>query len=213
VEAPDDFIPLLKAAIPGIQTWDRIILVQQASGILPSTSAVQTRDPYLSELPKEENPDRLSVVGRPQSDFHLRRLSISDAHHLWGLSPEVDWISKTWGGPPGLATSGCAWGAFVEGKLASVACTFFYGETYEDIGIVTEPEYRGLGLSEACAGLLCADIRERGRRPSWTTSPDNTASLRVAEKLGFVPQRSDRLFVAGVSIPVSARKPPTRTNV
>jgi RimJ/RimL family protein N-acetyltransferase len=33
--------------------------------------------------------------------------------------------------------------------------------------------------------------------PSWSTAPNNTGSLRVADKLGFVKQRDDVLYVAG----------------
>jgi predicted GNAT family acetyltransferase len=112
-----------------------------------------------------------------------------------------------WGGPNGLASSGFAWGAFVAGQLVSVACTGFLGETYEDIGIVTEPGFRGLGLSPICVLALCSDIRARGHQPSWSTSPDNLASVRVAEKCGFVRQRDDLLYVVGVSIPEPARRP------
>lgn len=42
----------------------------------------------------------------------LRRLTGADVHHLANLSDESFWISKTWGGPAGLAASGYAWGAF-----------------------------------------------------------------------------------------------------
>ena len=73
---------------------------------------------------------------------------------------------------------------------------------YEDIGVVTERDYRGQGLSAACAAALCDDIRARGRRPSWSTAPENHASLRVAEKLGFVVQRHDRLLVVGQNVPL-----------
>jgi predicted GNAT family acetyltransferase len=81
------------------------------------------------------------------------------------------------------------------------------GERYEDLGVVTEPEFRGRGLSVACAGALCEDIQSRGHWPSWTTSPDNTASIRVAEKLGFSLQRRDILYAIGVPIPEPARQP------
>jgi predicted GNAT family acetyltransferase len=121
------------------------------------------------------------------------------------LSPQSFWIAKTWGGPAGLAASGAAWGAFVDGRLVSVACTFFMGERYEEIGVVTEPEHRGQGLSVACTRALCLAIFARGRRPSWTTSPDNTASVRVAEKLGFRLDRHDWLYVAGIPVPEPAR--------
>jgi RimJ/RimL family protein N-acetyltransferase len=136
---------------------------------------------------------------------------VEDTYHLWGLSPAADWIAKTWGGPAGLAAGGYAWGAFADRRLVSVACTFFVGDQYEEIGVVTEPAFRGQGLSAACAGALCGDILARGRRSSWTTSPDNAASLRVAAKLGFTVQRHDRLFVVGARIPVPARSGLTAT--
>ena len=99
-----------------------------------------------------------------------------------------------------MAASGYAWGAFSDGRLASVACTFFLGERYEDIGVVTEEEFRGMGLSVACAGALCGDIINRGHRPSWTTWADNQASIRVAEKLGFTLNRRTIHYLIGRKI-------------
>ena len=68
------------------------------------------------------------------------------------LSAESIWVSQTWGGGKALAQSGYGWGAWVDGVLASVACTFFLGNEYEDIGVVTEPGYRGNG-SQHCLYL------------------------------------------------------------
>ena len=58
-----------------------------------------------------------------------------------------------------------------------------------------------------CAAAVCQDVRRRGRVPSWTTLPDNTASLRVAAKLGFRLQRHDRLLVADIPVPEPAGPP------
>ena len=113
----------------------------------------------------------------------MRRLGPGDAGPLAGLSSETEWIASTWGGPGGLAASGTGWGAFDGRRLVAVACPFFVGQGHEDIGVATEPGFRGLGLSPACAWAVCQDVLRRGRVPSWTTSPDNTASLRVAAKL------------------------------
>jgi len=171
VDAPARFVPLLQATFSIVHVRKRVIF------------ALETAPRF--SFPQE----------------HLiRRLALADTYHLWGLSPEVAWIGKSWGSPTGLATSGYAWGAFVQGHLVSVACTFFLGQQYEDIGVVTEPEYRGLGLSVACAGALCAEIQARGRRPSWSTAPENIASVRVAEKLGFAVQRRDCLYVVGSAV-------------
>ncbi len=166
VEAPPPFLPLLRAAFPDLLVWDRVVLV----------------------LPAASRP--AAGPGRP-----VRRLGPDDAGGLAALGGESRWVFRTWGGPAGLAAGGTAWGAFVRDRLVSVACVFFVGNSYEEIGVATEPGFRRRGLSTACAARVCADILSRGRLPSWTTSRDNAASLRVAAKLGFARQRNDYLYV------------------
>jgi GNAT superfamily N-acetyltransferase len=178
VEAPRAFLPLLQEAFADLVVWERVIYT-------------------LPTVPTYTQPN----------GFTIRRLTGADAHHLADLSQESFWISKTWGGPAGLAASGYAWGAFAGNQLAAVANVFFVGDRYEEIGVVTEPAFRGLGLSVACSGALCEEIRARDHLPSWTTSPDNSASKRVAEKLGFQWVRNDYLYVIGSSVPKPATTP------
>jgi hypothetical protein len=162
----------LRAAFPDLKVWDRVIQ-------------------YLPGPPASVSPRRGSV----------RALGPDDAGLLAGLSGGVSWISKSWGGPERLSGSGTAWGGFLDGRLVSVACTFFLGDDEEDIGIVTEPAARGLGLGAAAAAGVCRDILARGRIPSWTTSPDNVGSLGVARKLGFGSPATDVLYVINDDIP------------
>ena len=176
LEAPAPFEPLLQLTFPGATKWPRVILARQDA-----------------------------PVGQGPPGFKLRLLSPGDAASVRDTDPDVTWIAKTWGGPAGMAASGYAWGAFAGDQLTAIACTFFVGERYEEIGVATEPAYRGRGLAGACASFLCQDIAGRGRQPSWSTSPDNAPSLRVAKKLGFTLQRRDRLFVIGMPPP----PPPT----
>jgi RimJ/RimL family protein N-acetyltransferase len=176
IEAPDRFLPLLQSAFPDLFMWERVVL-------------------HLLEQPARVH------VG----DYLVRRLQPADCQQLKAMSAESAWISKTWGGPAALASSDCAWGALAGDALVSVACVFFMGDHQEELGVVTEPAYRGRGLSVACTTCLCADVFDRGRRPRWSTSPDNRASLRVAEKLGFAVKRRDRLYVVGMNIPEPAR--------
>lgn len=139
------------------------------------------------------------LVDVPPVEAELRRLTAQDSEALALLSEENRWIWVTWGDASRLAASGYAWGAFVDGRLVAVANSFFVGEQYEDIGVVTEPEYRRRGLSAACVNALCADIRTREHTPSWTTTPHNVGSQHVAEKCGFVWQRHDMLY--GIDAP------------
>jgi RimJ/RimL family protein N-acetyltransferase len=172
LSAPESFVPLLESAFPALIKWPRII------GALPG-----------------------APIQPPSVEAELRRFDPGDADDLANLSAESIWVSKTWGGGAALAQSGYGWGAWVDGVLAAVACTFFLGDEYEDIGVVTEPGFQSRGLSTACTYELCLDILARGRKPSWSTSTDNPTSWRVAQKLGFVHQRDDWLYVVGRDTP------------
>ena len=174
VSAPENFAPLLYESFPDLGLWERVVLV-------------------LRGAPRFNQP----------AGVEFRRLEAADAPRLMELGDDLAWVGKTWGGVAGLAASGRAWGAFAGEQLVSAACTFFQGSRYEDIGVVTRPAFRRMGLSTACAGLLCREILARGCLPSWNTSPDNAASLRVAEKLGFEWQRAGRLYVIGAAVPAA----------
>lgn len=172
VEAAPSWVPALRAG-GEVAVWPRIV------SVLPDgADAVD------------------SAVAHP-----VRRLAAADAAGLAALEPSIAWISETWGGHGGLAASGMAWAAFDDGRPVAVAAAFYVGRAHEDVGVVTEPGYRGRGLSTACAAALVGDIRARGRRPSWTTSPDNGASRAVAARLDFVPVRDDVLYAVGVPVP------------
>ncbi len=173
VDAPAIFAQRLRAVYPDLHVWPRV-MVAQTDPVPPAS------------------------IAAPAS---VRRLGPLDRESLTGLSSDLAWIHKTWGGAAGLAESGFGWGAFVDGCLVSVACSFFVGFSYEDIGVITEPTHQGRGLSTACAAALIGDIQARDRRASWTTSPDNEASLRVAHKLGLQLARTDRLYVVGIDLP------------
>lgn len=176
VTAEPAFVPLLHAAFPNLQVWQRVILT-------------------LDHAPTAVVPNGYTV----------RQLTVDDLPQLQQLSNETNWVAKTWGGLARLAASGVGWGTFAaNGSLLSLANTFFLGHRYEDIGIATEPEARGLGLGPACAAAVCRAIQQRGRTPSWTTSPDNEASLRVAHKLGFRPHHTDQLYVVNIPIPLTS---------
>lgn len=175
VQAPPEWLPALRRVDPGTTIWPRVI----------------------AQLPAEVE------VPAPSSDLELRRLGSTDAAAVAELDPAIAWIGKSWGGPAGLAASGLAWAAFDDGRIVSVACPFFVGTRYEDIGVVTDPRFRRRGLSTSCAAALVADIRARGRVPTWTTSPDNVGSLGVAAALGFRRVREDVLYAVRTPIPTA----------
>jgi len=161
VVAGPAWVPRLQAAFPNLQVAEKTVWVLSQAPAIP-----------------------------PIKDGLVRPLGLADVDFLWGLGPQSFWITRSWGGPPGLAAGGRAvrnraWGAFVDGRLAAVACSYYLGECYEDVAVTTEPELRGRGLSTACAAAACCQILSDGRQPIWNVDLDNPPSLRVAEKLGF----------------------------
>jgi RimJ/RimL family protein N-acetyltransferase len=177
VAAPPQFLPLLEETFSTLHKWPRVIGLLSSDPIEPSQPAAD--------------------------DIEFRRFSAGDGDDLEMLSAESIWVAQTWGSGRELARSGYGWGAWVGGTLVSVACTFFLGNSYEDIGVITEPGYRRMGLNTRCVYELCLDIIARRRRPTWTTSTDNLASWRVAQKLGFTHQRNDWLYVVNAPVPGS----------
>ncbi len=125
----------------------------------------------------------------------IRRIRADDAAQLSMLEEDIAWICSTHGGPDGLARSGVAFGAFVDGELASVCVPYHRGRRFEDLGVVTASAFRGLGLSPACAAPVVSDVLARGKQVSWSTTPDNGASIRVAEKLGARKAGDGLLYV------------------
>jgi RimJ/RimL family protein N-acetyltransferase len=93
----------------------------------------------------------------------------------------------------------------VAAKLTQIAATivdhkpvsFCYAgsitETLWDISIDTCEEYRNRGLAALCVSFLIDHYGRQGKRPVWGAFESNTASMKLAAKLGFVPV--DELYV------------------
>jgi hypothetical protein len=171
VDAPAEWLPVLRAADPGVAAWDRV----------------------LHELPAD--------VAVPHADAVL--LGAADAGAIDGFEADGAWIHETWGSAAALAAAGMARGVFVDGRLVSIAATFYLGDAYEELGVVTESAHRGQGHSRTAAAALVADVRARGHVPAWSTSPDNTASLAVASRVGFRQTGTGVLYAFRVPIPVT----------
>lgn len=79
--------------------------------------------------------------------------------------------------------------AFVDGEPASTAfAAYLHGDKLE-MGIETAERYRGKGLAKAVSVALIRYCLANGLTPDWSCRYENTGSVRLAEKLGFVQSR------------------------
>jgi GNAT superfamily N-acetyltransferase len=111
----------------------------------------------------------------------IRLLTPNDLPLLEAAPPELRGSN-----PEHLLHQTAAAGAIVNNQLVAIAQNYALTEGYGDIGVFTLPAWRGRGLAAAAAALVARWLQENGRIPVWSCGEHNQASLRVAEKLGFV---------------------------
>lgn len=66
-------------------------------------------------------------------------------------------------------------------------------ETLWDISIDTIESFRGRGFAAVCVAFMIDYFNQQGKKPVWGALVSNTASMKLAAKMGFVPV--DELFV------------------
>ncbi len=115
------------------------------------------------------------------SHSHVRLLTPADLPLLQAAPSDLRGSN-----PEHLLRHTVAAGAVINGQLVALAQNYALTEGYGDIGVFTLPQWRGRGLAAATAALVAQWLQQNGRIPVWSCGENNQASLRVAEKLGFV---------------------------
>ena len=89
------------------------------------------------------------------------------------------------GSTSALLAQGITAAAIVGGRAVATAHTSARTASHADIGVATQPEWRGHGFATAAAALVAHEVQQAGQTPVWSTGEDNVASQRVAQKVGF----------------------------
>ena len=113
----------------------------------------------------------------------VRRLALKDADRLANAPVEVQ--GNGYKTHESMVTDGIAAGAVVDNNIVAIAHTYAETNLHTDIGVSTVEQWREKGFATAVASLVAQEIQARGKVPVWSCGEDNTASLRVAQKLGF----------------------------
>ena len=101
--------------------------------------------------------------------------------------------TPTWTGSEGFEPM--AAGAVVDGRLVGLAHVSAITERHANIGVSMLEPWRGRGFATAAVSIVARVVRETGRTPVWSAGEGNTASLRVAAKVGF-EEVSRRTYVS-----------------
>ncbi len=101
-------------------------------------------------------------------------------------SSETDWVKEYF---EEMVDVGICCGVFADNRL--VSCTDaplmpYMENEVQEIGINTVSDFRGKGYGAQSAVVCAENIIRSGKCPQWSCSADNVASIRLAEKVGFV---------------------------
>lgn len=142
------------------------------------------------------------ATGRPYGTALLHTLP--DSHALPDLEGAALLGDASLDGVPSelaaeLAGAARVWAAWVDGAPVAFAYAPWRSAAYFDVSVDVLPSARQLGLGTLVAAAMIRDERAQGREPVWGADEDNTASLRLAKRLGFIPV--DSLYVIPPAAP------------
>ncbi|MHC4134226.1 MAG: GNAT family N-acetyltransferase [Planctomycetota bacterium] len=131
--------------------------------------------------------DVYHVLERRAPSVHhtaVRLLAPEDLALLEVAPPEVQ--GAGYENAAAMLRDGVVAGAVVAGRLVCIAHTSARTDRFADVGVFTLPAHRGRGLATAAGSLVVDRLPGEGQTPVWSCGEDNWASLRVAQKLGFL---------------------------
>jgi RimJ/RimL family protein N-acetyltransferase len=170
-------------------------------------------DPVTAEALREAADPTLTALGLP-TPFRVFRdrtfaFAIGPAHfrrHTAGRCVRLTDSSIPPADGLGLPThcfiGGVAYGVVADGRVVCVAYAHRSGvmeSQVADLGVETAPEYRGRGYAKtAVSELVLHFIKARGEA-RYACDPANTASIRTAVAVGFVPYGTSLVLAAAAT--------------
>ena len=117
-------------------------------------------------------------------------LKIIDRHLFVDLSAEskkflLPRLSEFWGSLDAFLNTGLGYVLVDRDEIVSLCFSGFVAGNIHAIDIETKESHRRKGYAEIVSHAFLADCMKRQFRPHWDCMAGNTASVRLAEKLGF----------------------------
>jgi GNAT superfamily N-acetyltransferase len=137
----------------------------------------------------------------------LTQPEVADGHRLLRVDPRllvnhslsnIQFLSSKlthfWGSVDAFLNTGLGY-VLVDGdEIISLCCSGFVAGNIHAIDIETEQSHRRKGHAEAVARAFLAECTKKHLQPHWDCMAENTASLRLAEKLGFTQSHGYTLY-------------------
>jgi GNAT superfamily N-acetyltransferase len=155
---------------------------QQFSTIFPAKTPIQIPRRYYTCTQLKWNqpvPNNFTILRIDQTLLTNPNISIPD--HI------PSWITSNWGSKEAFMEHGFGFTMMHQNQLVSWSLADCVSGKRCEIGIQTLPEYRRQGLATLTAAAIVNYALQHGlTQIGWHTSEDNSGSIKVAEKVGFI---------------------------
>jgi RimJ/RimL family protein N-acetyltransferase len=91
-----------------------------------------------------------------------------------------------------------------DGEIASLCYGAAVGGGAAEVDVATDPEFRQLGLGTVAAEQFVRECLAAGIEPAWDCFTYNAGSMKLAEKLGFVPDRGYAFYSFNIPVALPA---------
>lgn len=104
-------------------------------------------------------------------------------------------ISQTWHSTDAFYTSGFGIAVISSGTVAAFCITEHVTDSGAEFSIETMPEFQKKGLGTLAGQSMISACKNRRKDAYWYCTPDNKASIRLAEKLGLTHKYSFHVWL------------------
>lgn len=200
-ELNDDFIKFLespKAYIPSYLLWYSPPLQIQKifDGFAHEHARRRERARFVFNKQVIENPAECPAGFDVQ---YLDNELIKKIEHF-----KLDIGSRFWMSTDDFLENGIGACVMKDGEVASLCYSACVVNNLAEIDVVTQEEYRGMGLAVVAAQNFMSECLRREIAPTWDCFINNTASMKLAGKLGFEQEQTYNFYSFNVPIALQA---------
>lgn len=109
--------------------------------------------------------------------------------------------SRFWSSPDDFAENGLGFCLLKDNQIVSLCYAAAISEGFAEIDVITDEAFRAHGLANIVSQHFIRECGARKITPTWDCFAYNTASLRLALKLGFAEVRRYPFYTFNVPLP------------
>lgn len=107
------------------------------------------------------------------------------------------YYEEYWGSVPSFLANGIGFCMLDGEQIVGEATAIFQSTTTAEVDIFTHPAYRGKGIAKQLAMTFIDHCLARSITPHWDCDVSNTASIVLAEKIGFTARKPYAIYIRG----------------